>query len=91
MKAWFHQFFCQKREPHVSLIVSLRPRRREMLYDFLVDGVSSPTLKSSSFSQARTPICAASMSVGMHTSLKRILHPKAAIVSRVAHMHGLMG
>jgi hypothetical protein len=42
-----------------------------MLYDFLVDVVSSPVLKSSSFSQARTPICAASMSVEMHTSLKR--------------------
>ncbi len=44
---------------------------KEMLYDFLVDGVSSPMIKSSSFSQARTPICATSMSVKMHTSLKR--------------------
>jgi hypothetical protein len=44
-----------------------------MLYDFLVDGVSSPMLKSSSFSQAKTPIRAASMSVEMHTSLKRFL------------------
>jgi hypothetical protein len=42
-----------------------------MLYDFLVDGVSSPKLKSSSFSQAKTPIPAASMSVEIPTSLKR--------------------
>ncbi len=44
-----------------------------MLYDFLVDGVSSPMLKSSSCSHTRTPICAASMSVEMHTSLKSLL------------------
>ncbi len=44
-----------------------------MLYDFLVDWVSSQMLKSSSFSRARTPICAASMSVEMHTSLKSFL------------------
>jgi hypothetical protein len=36
-----------------------------MLYDFLVDGVSNPMLKSSSFSQTRTPIHAASMIVEM--------------------------
>ncbi len=42
---------------------------REMMYYFLVDGVSSPILKSSSFSWARTPICAVSMSVDMHISL----------------------
>ena len=47
---------------------------REMLYDFLVDAVNSPMLKSSSFSQARTPICAASMSVEMHTPLKRFFY-----------------
>ncbi len=44
-----------------------------MMYDFLVDGVSSPMLKSSSFSQARAPMCAASMSVEMHTSSKRFV------------------
>jgi hypothetical protein len=44
-----------------------------MLYDFLLDEVSSLMLKSSSFSQARTPIWAAYMSVEIHTSLKRFL------------------
>jgi hypothetical protein len=39
-----------------------------MLCDFLVDVVSSPMLKSSLLSGARTPICAASISVKMHTS-----------------------
>jgi hypothetical protein len=46
---------------------------REMLYDFLVDEVSSLMLKSSLFSQKKTPICAASMSVEIHASLKRFL------------------
>jgi hypothetical protein len=44
-----------------------------MLYDFLVDGVSSSMLNSSSFSQEKTPIHAVSMSVEMHTSLKSYL------------------
>jgi hypothetical protein len=34
---------------------------RATLFDFLVDGVCTPMLKSTSLSQARVPICAVSM------------------------------
>jgi hypothetical protein len=45
-----------------------------MLYDFLVDGASSPMIKSSSFSGARTPLHAASMSVEMHMLVPKCLN-----------------
>ncbi len=53
-----------------------------MLYGLLVDGVSNQMLKSFSFSQARTSICAASMSVKMQTSLKSFLCNVISLIQR---------